>query len=97
MSTEDDRKQEKRNRLARKKPEARPVASVFITPAATAEPQVIWNVRLPESLNLRMRKALVDRAAARGKRFTAREATIEALEAWLQDADSPSGAARNHD
>lgn len=94
MSTEEDRKQEKRNRLARKKPEARPVASVFITPATTAEPQVTWNVRIPESLNLRMRKALVERAAARGKRFTAREATIEALEVWLQDTETTDAADR---
>ena len=87
MSTEAKKKQEKINRLARRRVEAPPVATAFITPSSSDEAQATWNVRLPASLNLQVRKAMLERQASLGRRVTAREITIEAFEKWLADED----------
>lgn len=84
MSNSADKLHEKKNRLARNRSvPAAPVASIFIAPPE-AEPTQPWNVRLPQSLALQLKQAILTRTAASGKRVTAREITVEALEAWLE-------------
>lgn len=85
--SDDSKIEAKRSRLARSRSTpAAPVESIFTTPPpapAAAEAQAIWNVQLPKSLVLSVKAALLKETEERGQRFTAREATIEALEAWL--------------
>ena len=83
--SDDSKIEAKRSRLARSRSTpAAPVESIFTTPPpAAAEAQAIWNVQLPKSLVLSVKGALLKETEERGHRFTAREATIEALEAWL--------------
>lgn len=83
--TTPDSTQAKKNKLARQvAAPTKPVSTAFRSLKPT-EPEQIWNVKIPESLFLDMKEALLSERTKRGHRVTAKDATVEALRSWLND------------